>query len=196
MQRRTIAGIALALLLGLLGGTVSPAAAQTSPASASAPAVTSSGETGAPRAERFNPERATEAYLARLGPAQRARSNAYFEGGYWLTLWSFLYGLGIAWLLLGTRLSARMRDLAERLTRVRPLQTFLYVVQYVLVTALLGFPWAVYTDFVREHQYGMATQDFPAWLSDQLKGLALGLVLGGLALTLLYAVLRWQPRTW
>ena len=195
MQRRTIAGIALALLLGLLGGPASPAAAQTSPAPTSAPAVTS-GETGAPRAERFDPERATEAYLARLGPAQRARSNAYFEGGYWLTLWSFLYGLGIAWLLLGTRLSARMRDLAERLTRVRPLQTFLYVVQYVLVTALLGFPWAVYTDFVREHQYGMATQDFPAWLSDQLKGLALGLVLGGLALTLLYAVLRWQPRTW
>ena len=104
--------------------------------------------------------------------------------------------MGIAWLLLGTRLSARMRDLAERLTRFRPLQTFLYVVQYVLVAALLGLPWAVYTDFVREHQYGMATQDFPAWLLDQLKGLALGLVLGGLALTLLYAVLRWQPRTW
>ncbi|HEX3555090.1 MAG TPA: M48 family metallopeptidase [Thermoanaerobaculia bacterium] len=198
MQRRIIdrslAGIALALLLGLpglLGGTAaSPAAAQAAP-------VAAGGEgTGAPRAEHFDPEKATEAYLARLSPAQRAKSDAYFEGGYWITLWSFLYGLGIAWLLLGTRLSARMRDLAERLTRLRPLQTFLYVVQYVLVTALLGFPWAVYTDFVREHQYGMATQDFPAWLLDQLKGLALGLVLGGLALTLLYAVLRWKPRTW
>src|SRR5436305_5095076 len=185
---RTIAGIALALLLGLLG-TAGHAVAQATPAPAG-------GETGAPKAERFDPEQATEAYLTRLSPAQRAKSDAYFEGGYWLTLWSFLYGLGVAWILLSTRLSARMRDLAERLTRFRPLQTFLYVVQYVLVTALLGFPWAVYTDFVREHKYGMATQGFPAWLLDQLKALALGLVLGGLALTLLYAVLRWKPRTW
>ncbi|MBW8876192.1 MAG: M48 family metallopeptidase [Acidobacteria bacterium] len=198
MRRRIIdrstAGIALALLFGLLslpGGTpaAGPAAAQTAPAPAG-------GETGAPQAEHFDPDRATEAWLARLSPAQRARSDAYFEGGYWLTLWSFLYGLGVAWILLGTRLSARMRDLAERLTRFRPLQTFLYIVQYILVTALLSFPWAVYTDFVREHQYGMATQDFPAWLLDQLKMLALGLVLGGLALTLLYAVLRWKTRTW
>src|SRR5215212_1232326 len=66
----------------------------------------------APGAARpaFDPEAATEAWLARLSPAQRARSDAYFEGGYWIDLWDFLWGLGIAWLFLGTRLSARLRD--------------------------------------------------------------------------------------
>jgi STE24 endopeptidase len=193
MRRRTsdwiLTGFAFALLLGTFGGTAArPAGAQ--------PATAAPVETGVKPAERFDAGSATEAYLARLSPEKRAKSDAYFEGGYWLTLWSFLYGLGVAWILLATRLSARMRDFAERLTRFRTLQTFLYVLQYILVTALLGFPWAVYTDFSREHKYGMATQDFPAWLLDQLKGLGLGLIFGGLALTLLYAVLRWKPRTW
>jgi len=32
----------------------------------------------------FDPEAATRAYLATLGPEQKARSDAYFEGGNWL----------------------------------------------------------------------------------------------------------------
>jgi STE24 endopeptidase len=172
----------------MFGGTARPAGAQ--PAAAQPAAV------AAPQAAPFDADKATEDYLSRLSSEKRAKSDAYFEGGYWITLWSFLYGLGVSWILLATRLSARMRDLAERWTRLRALQTFLYVLQYILVAFLLGFPWAVYTDFFREHKYGMATQDFPAWLLDQLKGLGLGLIIGGLALTLLYAVLRWKPRTW
>src|SRR5262249_20198545 len=108
----------------------------------------------------------------------------------------FLYGLAVSWVLLASRLSARMRDLAERATRFRPLRTFLYALQYIVVSTLLLFPLTVYTDFFREHQYGMATQSFPASLLAQLKALALPLVLGGLALTGLYGVLRKAPRTW
>src|ERR1041384_3946970 len=61
----------------------------------------------------FNIESATRAYLDRLTPEQKQRSDAYFEGGYWLQLWDFLYGTVVAVLLLGTRLSARMRDFAN-----------------------------------------------------------------------------------
>src|SRR3954471_4998776 len=147
-------------------------------------------------AARFDPQAATEAYLARLSPEQRARSDAYFEGGYWLLLWDFLYGLGVAWLLLGSRLSARMRDLAERSTRFRPLQSFLYAAQYIVATAVLSFPLALYTDFFREHEYGLSNQTFAAWLGEDLKALGLVLVLGGLLLTALYGVIRKAPQTW
>ena len=47
-----------------------------------------------------DPEAATEAYLATVPDADRERSDAYFEGGYWLQLIGFLYGLGVAWILL------------------------------------------------------------------------------------------------
>lgn len=150
----------------------------------------------APAAGAFDAEAATEAYLARMSPEARERSDAYFEGGYWLQLWGLLYGLLVSWIFLGTGLSARMRDRAERATRSRFLQTFLYAAQYIVGVALLSFPWTVYTDFVREHKYGLSAQTFGAWLTDQGKGLGVGLVLGGLSLCALYAVLRKAPRTW
>lgn len=146
--------------------------------------------------QTFDPEAATEAYLAKLSPEQRERSDAYFEGGYWLLLWGFLYGLAVYGLLLFSGLSARMRNLAERMTGFRPLRVFLYAVQLTLVTALLFFPLTLYEGFFREHQYGLATQGFPAWMADQLKGLGLSLVIGGLMLVGLYGVLRRSPRNW
>jgi len=145
---------------------------------------------------RFDPVAATEAYLAKLTPEQRARSDAYFEGGYWLQLWGFLYGVAVALVLLATRLSARMRDLAVRATRIASLQTAFYWLQYLLVTTILSFPLTVYQGFFREHKYGLATQTFGPWLGDQAKGLLVGAILGGLTLVAIYAAIRRAPRTW
>lgn len=144
----------------------------------------------------FNVDAATAAYMAELSPAQRARSDAYFEGGYWLILWDLLVALGVAWLLLGTRLSARMRDLAERMTRLRWLQTAIYALQYIVLTSLLTLPWGLYEGFFREHQYGLSNLSLGGWLGEQAKGLMLGMLLGSLALVIIYAVIRKATRTW
>ena len=145
---------------------------------------------------QFNAEAATEAYMAMMPPAAVARSNAYFEGGYWLILWDFLVGAAVSLLLLATGWSARMRDLAERVSRFRAIQNFLYWVQYVLVTSLLAFPLAWFEGLYREQQYGMATQTFGPWMGDQFKGLLVQLVLGGIAAVVLLAIVRRAPRTW
>ena len=63
-----------------------------------------------------DPSAATRAWLDTVPPNERARSDAYFEGGYWLLLWDFLVTAIVMWLLLRFRWSARMRDLAKRLT--------------------------------------------------------------------------------
>src|SRR3954447_17230693 len=68
----------------------------------------------------FDVDRATAAYLALLTPEQGAMSEAYFEGGYWIQLWSVLYAVASMVVLMATGASRRMRDLAERVTR-RPL---------------------------------------------------------------------------
>ena len=144
----------------------------------------------------FDPDAATDAYLSRVSGEQRARSDAYFEGGYWLQLWEFLLGLGIAWLFLGTGLSTRIRNRAERWTSLRWLQNLIYAIAYILLTALLSFPMTVYEGFFREHQYLLSNQTFGAWFKDALTGLAVGLVLGGIGLTVLYEILRRAPKTW
>ena len=144
----------------------------------------------------FNADAATEAYMAMIPPAATARSNAYFEGGYWLILWDFLYASAVCLLLLNLRWSARMRDLAERVTRFRWLQDGLYWVQYLLLSYLLGFPLEFYEGYVREHKYGLATQSFGPWMGDEGKALLVNMVLGGLAAVLLFAIVRKLRKTW
>jgi STE24 endopeptidase len=144
----------------------------------------------------FDATAATNAYLAQIPPDKTARSDAYFEGGYWMILWDFLYGVVIALLLLNLRWSARMRDLAERVTRFKPVQTFVYWLQYLVLTTILVFPLTVYEDYFREHKYGLATQTFGPWMGDQMKEFGVTLVLGGLLAMLLFGVVRRLPRTW
>jgi STE24 endopeptidase len=144
----------------------------------------------------FDATAATNAYLAQIPAEKTARSDAYFEGGYWLILWDFLYGVVIALLLLNLRWSARMRDLSERVTRFKPVHTFVYWLQYLVLTTILVFPLSVYEDYFREHKYGLATQTFGPWMGDQLKMLAVNLVLGGVLAIVLFGVVRRWPHTW
>jgi len=144
----------------------------------------------------FNAEAATNAYLAQIPADARARSDAYFEGGYWMILWDFLYGAVVMLLLLNLGWSAAMRNLAERVTRFKPVHTLVYWVQYLLLTSVIGFPLVVYEDYFREHKYGLATQTFGPWMGDQLKGLLVNLVLGGILAVLLFGIVRRLQRTW
>ena len=146
--------------------------------------------------QHFNAEAATKAYLAQIPTDKTARSNAYFEGGYWLILWDFAYGVLVALLLLNLRWSARMRDLSERVTRFKPVHALVYWMEYSLLTAVLVFPLTVYEDYVREHKYGLATQTFGPWMADQFKGLGVNLILGAIIFMVLVGIVRRLPRTW
>jgi STE24 endopeptidase len=144
----------------------------------------------------FDVERATEAYLNLLSLEQRAQSDAYFEGGYWLQLWQLLYGLGASVLLLATGWSRRMRDRAQRISARPWLSTALYAAMFLLATQVISLPLSIYTDYIREHAYGLSTQSFGAWLADQAKGSAIALVIMPFVIAGLYALLRRAGERW
>lgn len=177
--------------LGFFAGAAAPLSAATAPLPAAAvPAAAPASATA------FDPVAATEAYLASVPADKRERSDSYFEGRYWILLWSFLWGLAVAWVLLATGISVRIRNFAERVTRFRFLQRWLSGAGYILLTFVFGFPLALYTEFFREHKYQLATQTFPAWMADQLKDLGIGVLLGGIVIAGLYGVIYRAPRTW
>ena len=187
MRHATRFVLAIALLAAVLVcGAASGSSAQTVLALANA----------APQAQPFDVNPAVNAYLAKMPPAQRARSDAYFEGGYWLILWDFLLTIFIMGLLLRFRWSARMRNLAERITRFRPLQTALYWIQFVMVASLLNFPLTVYEGYFREHKYGLLNQTFGPWMRDQLVGLAVGVILGAILIVPLFGLVRRLGTSW
>ena len=175
------AGGLVILLILLISVSVS-AQATTSPAS--------------PPSSSLDVKAAVDAYLAKMPAAQRARSDAYFEGGYWLQLWDFLATVVVMWLMLRLGWSARMRNLAERLVRFRPLQTAIYWIQFLLLVSLLTFPLTVYEGYFREHQYGLLNQTFGPWLRDQVVMLLVGLVLGAILMVPLFGLVRRLGKNW
>ena len=144
----------------------------------------------------IDPAAATRAYLATIPPEAKTRSDAYFEGGYWLLLWNALLTVGICLLLLSTGWSAAWRERAARLVHWRFVQVAIYAAIFTLVTAVLGFPMTIYQLYFREHQYNMATQDFGAWFTEQGTGLLVQIIASAIFLPVLYAVFRRAPRTW
>jgi STE24 endopeptidase len=150
----------------------------------------------AQRGPAFDVNAAVDAYLAKMPAAQRARSDAYFEGGYWLQLWDFLSSVLVMWLLLRFRWSARMRNVAERMTRFRPVQTALYWIQFIVVVSVVTFPLGVYEGYFREHKYGLLNQSFGPWMRDQLVMLMVSVVLGAILVVPLFGLVRRLGKNW
>ena len=196
------------VLIAIVTGLVT---ASTSVSSGETPAQTSSGTSGdtagkfsgsgndsspLQKSTPLDPAAATQAWLDSVPQDKRERSDAYFEGGYWLLLWNYLVAAGISIFLLSSRISARLRDFSERLTRSKTLQIACYSVLYLLFVYVVSFPLNIYEHFFREHQYGLATQSFLAWFREQLIGLGITLMGGTIFLIVLYAVFRRAPKTW
>jgi len=146
--------------------------------------------------QALDPAAATQAWLATVPRNEREKSDAYFEGGYWLILWNFLLAAAISILLLASRISTRLRDFSQRLTRFKTLQIACYAVPYLMIVCILSFPLNLYENFFREHQYGLATQSFLPWFREQSIGLGIAIVGGTILLVVLYAVFRRAPQTW
>ncbi len=187
----------LALLLTL--GATAPALAQGGPVRAPTSTVqvnTLPPIADAARPQAFDTAKAVNAYLATINGEARAKSDAYFEGGYVLQVVETLYGLAVAAILLWTRFSAMMRNFATRVTRSPFWQVPVYAVQYVVATTILTFPLTVYEGFFREHAYGLSNQNFLQWFGEFGIGFGLELVIAALALSAIYAVIRRFKQTW
>ena len=148
------------------------------------------------QAAAFDPEAATQAYLSTLQGAARAKSDAYFEGGYWLLLWGALVSVLVCWIQLRTGWSAKWSAWAARRAKRPGLRAALYSVPFVLATALMTLPWTIYTGFVREHQYGLSNQGFAPWIGEQAIGLGVSLLVTAMIVAGLFGVIRRSPQRW
>ncbi len=181
---------ALSLALG------APAAAQGGPSAAPTSTVDVHALPPTTAAPTFDAERATNAYLARVSGEARANSDSYFEGGYVLLFVDALYAIAVSALLLFTRISARMRKIAEGFTRSRFLQAPIYIAQYILVTTLVTLPLTLYENYFREHAYGLSNQNLMQWSGDFIKLFGVTFIAFVILGTVVYAAIRRARQFW
>lgn len=150
----------------------------------------------AAHAAEFDVEQATRAWLDTLQGPARVKSDAYFEGGYWLTVWGTLVAVLADGLLLRFGLAARFRTWGEKLFKRPAGVTWVTALCYTIAGTLLTLPWSIYTSFVREGQYDLMNQTFGEWLFDEGKDLLISALIAPLMIMAIYAAIRHFPRRW
>jgi STE24 endopeptidase len=130
-------------------------------------------------------------------PEATALALRYHRSGNVIWVVEQALGMALPMLLLFTGWSARLRALASNLAGGRFYPT---LVVYMTVVSLLLFvvqlPLTVYVGYAREHAYGLSAQRFSKFAGDQLKGLAVGLVIGALVIWVPYLLLARSPTRW
>lgn len=129
-------------------------------------------------------------------PEPTEKAMRYYRSGNVVWVVDTLLGLLVPALFLFTGLSARIRDLARRVGRGWLLTIAVYFVLFSLATFVITLPWSYYTEFVRQHAFGLSNQTLGKWASDAAKSLLVGLVVGSLFIWVPFLLLKKSPRRW
>lgn len=77
-----------------------------------------------------------------------------------------------------------------------PFTVVLMTVATLLLLQAVEGPFAFYQGFILEHRYGLSTQSLAHWLADQVKGVVLGVALGVVGASIVFATIRHWPEAW
>jgi STE24 endopeptidase len=114
----------------------------------------------------------------------------------WLGIADFVIGFAFLIILLFTRWSDWLRDLAYRLGfQNYSLSLFMYLLLLLGISKALGIGLDYY-GFALERRFQLSTQKFRSWIWDETKGFLVSLVLGGVVVEVLYFTIRQWPQHW
>ncbi len=129
-------------------------------------------------------------------PADSPGAARYNRIQRWLGILDFVLGLALLVVLLATGWTSSLRDLSYRAAfQNYSLAVFFYLVMLLLVGKILGFGLDFY-GFRLEHKFQLSNQKLRSWLLDEVKGFLVGVLLGGVAVEVLYFILRQFPEHW
>lgn len=100
----------------------------------------------------------------------------------------------LAWLFLGW--GPALRNWLLQFTQNEWLLVAGFSAVFGLAFFFYSLPTGYYSDFVLPHRFGLSTETPGGWVGDQIKGLLMSMVLGGIVIEIIYWLLRAAPQTW
>jgi STE24 endopeptidase len=176
----------IALLFAVALAAKADAGADTASASPQASA-------SAAPASTATPAQAAAGY--RLTKEQYAKAVAYSRAGYRLYFIGVVYNVLLLFAIVYVKFGARLRDLAERVSRVLFVQAAIVVAVLTIVLAILQLPLSAYSHWLAL-RFDQSVQAWPSWLWDMIKGQLIAIVLTSISVFALYAIMRRSPRRW
>ena len=130
------------------------------------------------------------------GSADTPEARQYSRIRRWISFTDTSLGIVFLIVLLATGWTGDLRDFALRFAHeYYGLALFLYVLFLTLISKAISLPLDIYS-FHLEHRFHLSNQHAPAWILDEIKGWAVGLVLATLLAELVYWIIRSAAIYW
>jgi STE24 endopeptidase len=100
----------------------------------------------------------------------------------------------VAWLAFGW--SEAVKNWLMGFARNDWLLVFLYVLIIGSILFVINLPLSFYQGYTLPHRFDLSTQSIGGWITDQVKSILLGGILGMIVLEIIYAILRAFPSLW
>ena len=142
----------------------------------------------------FDAELATKAYIDGLGTEALAEAAAYTTGNQWIMLWSLLVSIISTWLIIRSGILNRLNDRFANSSLFA--RAFVVSAVFMIVSAIIELPWAIYTSWYRQLQYDMTSQPLGDFLSQSGIGLAISSLIAGLLLAIFYLLIKRAGKLW
>lgn len=151
-----------------------------------------------------------------LRPEALAKAQAYTTGNQWLLLIGAIVSILIAWVIVRFKLLDRVadkvskpaekseEDVDEKAEQKKgkgnesrwAFSTIAVSAAFFAISDLLELPWTIYTDWQRQHAYGLSKQPLGDFMGQWAIGEAVSLVLGALFMWGIYSLIRKTGARW
>ena len=111
-------------------------------------------------------------------------------------VFGFLFDVGLLITLLASGWTFRIRDFAASAGGPPWVTVLIYILVIGGLLKLVHLPLSFYSGFMLEHRFKLSRQNFRQWLTDQFKGLLVGLPLAIAGMEIIYYLLRVSPDQW
>ena len=147
------------------------------------------------RAQSSPPEQKTQTREYSLAPDKLKLAIEYSHARNWLAIGGAVYGIAALLVVLQWGIAPKFRDWAEAASPNRFEQAMIFAPLTALAIDLFNLPLALYGQHL-DRVYDQSVQNWPSWFWDWTKGELLEFALAIVLLYILYAVMRWRPRSW
>lgn len=129
-------------------------------------------------------------------PPPSEKAVQYYQSGNVLWVIDQVCSILLLVVILGTGLSARLRDWAWRIGRKWFFALVVYFILFTILTTIVDLPRVYYEEFVRQHAYELSNQTLQKWWTDSLITLGIACLVGPLVIWVPYLLLGKSPRRW
>ncbi|HEY5236295.1 MAG TPA: M48 family metallopeptidase [Rhabdochlamydiaceae bacterium] len=129
-------------------------------------------------------------------PEASEAAMRYYNSGNILWIVNQAWGLIVPLLFLLWGFTGKLSGFAQRLGKKWYFVIVIYLVLYLTISQILGFPLDYYAGYLRQHAYGLSIETLGHWFSNYGKSFLVSLITAAAFIWIFYLVLKKSPRRW